>query len=481
MRSKKLAFVVSLLLSGCADSDAPPEDGERTFVIPFSPELGGQPIACGPTFTGAGTRGSSFELRDFVMFVYDVQLVREGGERVPLRLVEDQHWQGRGVTLLDFEDGTGLCAGDGETNDRVVGTAPDHDDYVGLSFAVGLPPELNHLDAVTASPPFNKPSTWWGWKDGYKFFQLTMATPAHEFFYVHLGATACDGTVESGFTCNADHELSIEVGGFVPGEDGVLLNVAALLSELDLEAPVDNDAGDFVAGCMSFDPDPECDPVFRKFGRHFLVDDPGPQQVVFEPVAGMAAAIADPGDIDDTPQPGHPDFPRDPSLDVVRESRPDVAASHPVGDVYAIGSRTYARGPGAQCMFCHQPKGPGFGLFDVAGTIWSSDGATPYAEATVKLLPADSGPCLELDEREHCVDRPIGYYREEDVVATLVTDPNGNLYSTELPTEAQPPLWPVVVPAEGSGLAPKFMPFPAAAGSCNMCHAALRIRLEAAP
>ena len=479
MRIAKI-LLLTALVSSCAESD-PNDDGNlRTFVIPFSPELGGERIACGPTYSGAGISGSTFELKDFLVFVHDVQLVRSNGERVPLDLVEDQQWQGQDVALLDFNDATSRCMGDPETNDRVVGTAPDHDDYVGIVFDIGLPPELNHLDAVTAAPPLNKPSTWWGWTEGYKFFQLTMATPVHEDFYVHIGATHCEGTVEDGFSCVADHEITIEIADFVPGTDGVRLNIATLLSEVDLEAPVDFDAGDFVAGCMSFDPDAECDAIFSKLGAQFVSGDPGPPQIVFEPAGGMAAAIEDPGDIDDTLQPGHPDFPRDPSLNVENESMRGGTTSHPPGDVYAIGSRTYARGPGAQCLFCHQEKGPGLGVFEVGGTIWEADGVTTYPEATIKLLRIDAGPCLEGDTREHCIDQPLGFFREEDVVATLQTDARGTAFTTALPEGAQPPFWPVVVPAEGDGLATKFMPFPAASGACNMCHGGLKIRLEAA-
>lgn len=486
MRSSKLILVPLVLVaitSGCSSSDAqdPVAGEDRTFVIPFVPELAGEPIACGKRYEGAGTTGASFELEDFLVYVHRVELIREGGEHVPLSLVDDQQWQGQDVTLLDFNDGTGSCKGDPETNDLVIGTAPDHDDYVGIAFDIGLPPELNHLDGVTAPAPFNKPSTWWSWKEGYKFFQLTLATEVHAPFYVHLGATSCEGTLEEGFSCAEDHEMRVEVSGFTPGADGVRLNVASLLSELDLDAPIAYEAGDVVAGCMSFDPDPECDLVFTKFGRHFMTDEPGPDQVVFEPAAGLAEALADPDEVDPTPQPGNPDFPRPPALDVSNVSERGVAASHAPGDLYPIGTRTYDRSPGTQCMHCHQTRGPGLGLFDVAGTIWNDDGTTTYSNATVKLLRIDAGPCLEEDEREQCAGQPIGWYDEAAVVATLEADAYGSVYTTELAADAEPPFWPVVVPAQADGLAPKFMPFPTASGACNMCHGAgLKIRLEPA-
>ena len=481
-RHRLRALLPCLLLTAAACSEQAPTDDDdaRTFVIPFTPYFGSDVVECGTTYSGAGVTAASFELKDFVMFVHSVELVREDGSTVPFELRDDQHWQGQGVALLDFNDASGKCQGDVETNAELVGTAPDHDDYVGIRFGVGLPPELNHLDAVKAPAPFNKPSTWWSWQGGYKFFQMTLETEAHESYFVHLGATGCDGSTEDGFSCAAGHAIEIEVPEFALGRDGVRLNLATLLAEMDINAPVDFASGDFVAGCMSFDPDPECDPLFAKFGRHFMTDDPGPTQLVFECDEEIALDPDAVGDPDPTPQPGSADFERDPVLDQIVVSKSGVAASHAPEDVYVIGDRTHARGAGAQCVKCHQERGPGSGLFDVAGTIWNPDTNTGYGNATIKLLPIFAGPCMEGDEREHCVDQAPGYFLEQDVVATLVTDPNGNFYSTEIPETAQPPFWPVVLPAEDdTDLVPKFMGHPAGSGSCNMCHGGLRIQLGA--
>ncbi|MCX4241471.1 MbnP family copper-binding protein [Paraliomyxa miuraensis] len=472
-----LAF--TLAPAGCSHEPEPGGSGDaRTFEIPVAPYFGSDVVTCGASYAGAGTTGASFELKDFLVFLHGVELVREGGERVPLELVDDQQWQGQGVVLLDFNDATGACLGDAETNARIVGTAPDHGDYVGIAFRVGLPPAQNHLDAVTAPAPLNKPSTWWSWQGGYKFLQLTLATAVHESYFVHVGATACEGSVEDGFSCAGDHEILVDVDDFVPGRDGLRINVAALLAEVDLDAPVDFASGDFIAGCMSFDPDPECDPIFTKLGRRFMSEEAAPEQIAFEVDVDAAPDLVSPSESDQVPQPGSDAFDRDPRLDVSVVSEAGVARSHPMGDALPIGSRTHRRGPGNQCMSCHQPKGPGAGLFDVAGTVWEADGETPLTDATVKLLPIAAGPCQEGDERAQCQDQPVGTYREEDVVATLVTDPYGNFYSTELPPEAAPPFWPVVERGSDEVIR-TFMGHPAASGSCNMCHGVNRVRLEA--
>ena len=69
---------------------------------------------------------------------------------------QDGLWQYENVALLDFEDKTGGCrdVGTVETNAQVVGTVPEGD-YTGLTFDLGVPFELNHIDASTAPSPLN--------------------------------------------------------------------------------------------------------------------------------------------------------------------------------------------------------------------------------------------------------------------------------------------------------------------------------------
>ena len=38
-------------------------------------------------------------------------------------------------------------------------------EYTGLQFRVGVPPELNHLDAAVAPAPLNDPGLWWARDD----------------------------------------------------------------------------------------------------------------------------------------------------------------------------------------------------------------------------------------------------------------------------------------------------------------------------
>jgi uncharacterized repeat protein (TIGR04052 family) len=260
LKSARWWLVPSLLLmQGCGDS-------EKTYTVRFSPQVREQALACGTRYTDIGTTGGSIELLDFKLYVRDVTLVRASGERHALALEQDGTWQRDAIALLDFEDGTGTCdTGSPQVRTQVVGTAPDYDDYTGLEFKIGLPPEQNHLDGATAPAPLNAPGMWWSWQGGYKFLRLDVRSQANESFFFHLGASGCRGTVAEGFTCASQNQATVALSGFHPERHQVVLDAAGLYSELDVERVVSGTA-DTLAGCMSSAADPECAPFFRQLG-----------------------------------------------------------------------------------------------------------------------------------------------------------------------------------------------------------------------
>lgn len=140
----------------------------------------------------------------------------------------------------------------------------------------------------------------------------------------------------------------------------------------------------------------------------------------------------DPAD-DDQPVPGDPDFERDPALDI------DLVSAHG-GDS--------SHESGRNCMECHQSRGPGPGLFSVAGTVVKHDG-TPSADATVELwtMPGGTG----------------------ELVIRVEADALGNFFTTAPLDLANSPAFPFVRAAGGMGL--NLMPFPTSSGACNVCHA----------
>lgn len=241
-------------------------ENEQTYTLRFSPQVRDQPLVCGTSYGEIGTSRSTIDLLDFKVYLRDVTLVRANGERHTLELEQDGTWQRDGIALLDFEDGTGACdTGSPEERRQVVGTAPAHEDYTGLEFKVGLPPDMNHLDGATAPAPLNAPGMWWSWQGGYKFIKLDVRSPGNETYFFHLGASGCSGSVAEGFTCTADNQATVLLEGFDPEGSHVVLDVAGLYSEVDVDRVPDGTT-DALPGCMSAAADPECPGFFRHLG-----------------------------------------------------------------------------------------------------------------------------------------------------------------------------------------------------------------------
>lgn len=277
------AALLASLTVGCDDADTGP--AEREVSIEFAAFVGDEPFSCGATFDDVGTSATSVAPLDFRMYVHAVRLVRANGEEVPVELEEDGIWQRDGVALIDFEDGSGTCnTGSSQTNVAVRGTVPEHDDYKSVRFRLGMPEELNHLDAATAPAPFNIPGMWWAWKGGYKFVRMDfdrVDMPAEEesTYFFHLGATTCEGTPGSGFSCAFENVPEITVDLDITSQ-AIVFDVKKLYEASDLSLQPDM-ATDFVPGCMAFEGDPECPAVFERLGMEFEGQTPSAAQSVF--------------------------------------------------------------------------------------------------------------------------------------------------------------------------------------------------------
>lgn len=239
---------------------------EKQFTVKFSPQVGEQSLRCDTAYAGIGKTGTTIELLDFKLYVRDVTLVRANGERHPLVLDQDGKWQRDTLALLDFEDGTGTCdTNSPETRLEVVGRAPDFTDYTGLEFKIGVPEELNHLDGATAPAPLNSPGMWWSWLSGYKFMRLDVHSSMNATWFFHLGSSGCTGNTAEGYNCSASNQSTVSLSGFDPTKNQVVLDVAGLYADSDLDHSIDNKT-DRVAGCMSGLTDPECPALFSQVG-----------------------------------------------------------------------------------------------------------------------------------------------------------------------------------------------------------------------
>ncbi|MCP3104769.1 metallo-mystery pair system four-Cys motif protein [Myxococcus sp. K15C18031901] len=264
-KSASLLVPCALLSLGCGGEDGGDEVATKTYTVRFSPQVRGEALLCGTSYPDIGTSRGVIELVDFKMFVRDVTLIRANGERQALKLEQGTH-QLESLALLDFEDATGLCrGGNAATRREVVGTAPAHDDYTRLEFKLGVPPEVNHLDAELAAPPLSNTSMWWTWQTGYKFLKLDLRSQENETFFFHLGAVGCTGSVGSGYSCTTESQTTITLTDFDPEQSQVVLDVAGLLSQTDVNRVPDGRT-DMMPGCMSSASDPECPALFSQVG-----------------------------------------------------------------------------------------------------------------------------------------------------------------------------------------------------------------------
>jgi uncharacterized repeat protein (TIGR04052 family) len=221
--------------------------------IPFAAAINGTPFACDRTYDGLGTRASAFSPSDLRFYVHDFALLSPSGHATPVTLVDDGRWQGDGVVLLDFEDGTAHCANGTAGTHTVIQALAPRGDYAGLRFTLGVPFERNHLNPVEAKPPLSLGQMHWGWQAGYKFLRFEGSTTDGHGFRVHLGSTGCEGTFGKIVRCARPDRPTIELDHFRSG-DTVVIDLASVLNGVNLSAP----PGDATVGCMSEADDPDC-------------------------------------------------------------------------------------------------------------------------------------------------------------------------------------------------------------------------------
>ncbi|AKQ69090.1 hypothetical protein A176_006002 [Myxococcus hansupus] len=249
---------------GC-DVDEPRMD----VAIPFEARVGSEPFACGRTYTGVGTTGTTYEPMDLRVYLHDIRLVTADGDEVALTLTEDRRWQTQGTALLDFADKSGQCTqGTEATNLRIVGTVPEGS-YTGLRFKLGVPETLNHLDVSTAPAPLNDTSLYWSWRSGYLYTRIEGRTRGlPEGHVMHLGSTDCapppEGQTQGTAGCTFGNRPEVALDSLNLESGKVVLDLGALFagSNLDENADVPNTS----VGCMSQQTDPDCAPIFSRMG-----------------------------------------------------------------------------------------------------------------------------------------------------------------------------------------------------------------------
>jgi len=246
----------------------------QNTTLRFAAEINGNAFVCGDSYA-LGSAAEKVIPSDLRLFVSDIEAVRRDGQRVPIRLVQDQTWQVDQVALLDFESGQGPCSnGTTAVNTTVRGDLPAGE-YRGLRFTIGVPFALNHADPTLAPAPLNTTAMFWNWQGGYKFIRFD--TPG---FPLHLGSTQCAAesrTSKPSGPCGQPNRIEVHLEAFDLQNDTVVFDFGRILRGTDVRSNTPKTQ----PGCMSFAADADCTAVMRAMGLPYDGQPPsGSQQLV---------------------------------------------------------------------------------------------------------------------------------------------------------------------------------------------------------
>ena len=266
-------------LTACEDDHGGFTD--EAVEIRFAARVGELPFACGQSYTGIGSDGAGATPQDFRFYVHDVRLVTGDGEEHPVDLADDGVYQGGGVAMLDFEDGSGACTnGTAEVHTTLKGTVraqPRHggeaEAYSEIRFRIGVPEEQNHADLTTLPAPLNDTTMSWSWNAGHIFFAAwgVFGGDAPFPLGVHVGSTGCTGDAMRGevVACSKPNRPEIALAGFEHETRTIVVDWGALFAGLSVAAPsaaCEEVEGEASCACHSFGPEPLCGPLFGTLG-----------------------------------------------------------------------------------------------------------------------------------------------------------------------------------------------------------------------
>ena len=240
-----LLVTLLICLSACS--------AKRTPVhVDFEALWAGQPLRC---------EDSDIALTDLRFFVSNVVLLDANGVEHSMTLTPDEQWQQDDVALIDLENGTKACSnGTADMNASIKGTVVAGE-FVALKFSVGVPFELNHANPMLARPPLDRAAMHWHWRSGYKFLRAGISTP-NDGFWIHLGSTGCEGTIQNITGCSFPNRVSVELPRFSPATDSVTVDLAQLFPCVDLDDGVRGD-------CSSSPAESACAKPFESLGLAF--------------------------------------------------------------------------------------------------------------------------------------------------------------------------------------------------------------------
>ncbi|MFW2177814.1 MULTISPECIES: MbnP family copper-binding protein [unclassified Moraxella] len=283
-----------------------PTPNSQTMTLNFKALAGATPIACDGDIANLGTKATTAKLADLHFYVSNIQLLKSDGSSVPLTLTSDgkyfYHQDGVvpvNVAMIDLENNYGSCnnsANDKDMNSKITGTVPTGN-YVGLSYDIGVPESVNHIDTSKAPAPLDHAGLSWNWQAGKKFLKVelkpatgvnrpaTATSPATTAttYMLHLGSTGCVGNPVTGEAtiCSNPNRMPVKFANFNPNTQSIGVDILGLFKNSDIS--LDNGGA---MGCMSGMNDPECGGLFDAMGLQLSTGLPATNanQSVFSPV-----------------------------------------------------------------------------------------------------------------------------------------------------------------------------------------------------
>jgi len=210
--------------------------------IPFSANFGQAPISCDGS--------SSPMLTDLRLYIHDVRLI-DVQERAHVVELDTTPWQQPKLAFLDLEDGTVHCANGTSDLNHILTGSVEAAEFHKLEFTLGVPFSQNHGDPLQAETPLGDADMHWHWRGGYKFLRAGLST-VDDGFWMHLGSTGCEGTIQNITGCTAPNRVTVRLDDFNLG-DGVVIDLAELVADgtLDDASPTDCSSGPAEASCAA--------------------------------------------------------------------------------------------------------------------------------------------------------------------------------------------------------------------------------------
>ena len=239
-------------------------DNRQPVAIKFTAEWNGSLLGCD---------SPQIALTDLRFFVSNVVLTDRKGNTQRLELQDDSLWQQGSVALIDLENGSSRCQnGTKETHRSLTGLASGTD-FVSLQFTVGVPFTLNHANPLLADAPLDDGAMHWHWRSGYKFLRAGIASET-DSVWLHLGSTGCEGTVGNISSCRSPNRITVNLTGFSPVDDHVVVDLSRLFEDADL-------GDDAASNCSSSPADATCAGPFDALGLAFNGEEDAHEQRVF--------------------------------------------------------------------------------------------------------------------------------------------------------------------------------------------------------